>query len=84
MQKQLLFQFSPEPEDICYDGEVSLAVDHDDAIFGEGKVLVPLQVPVDVARGQHEGADILPALAVEDHNLVLICGHQEVTCTTKL
>ena len=64
-------------------------MDHNDAVLSEGKVSVT--VPAEpvvvllrllqgvVVRGQHEGADIRPALAVEEDNLGLVCSHQEVT-----
>ena len=82
--------FSPEKENVCPNGEVSLVVDHDDAILSEGEVGVT--IPAEhvsvvallrffqcvIVRGQLEGADMGPGLAVEEDNPALIGGDHEV------
>ena len=63
-------------------------MDDDDAVLGEGKVGVTLPaelvrglVPVlerAVVRRQVEAADVSARAAAEDHDLALVCCHQEL------
>ena len=90
----VLITFSPVEEDICRDGEVPLAVKHNNAVLGDGKIGVTFPVvrfavilkvhPFVNEHGQHQLVDKRPALAVEDQNLGRISNYQEVSCNQKV
>ena len=79
---------SPEEENVCSHWKVSLTVNDNDPVLGEGKVRVSLPAELVlrlllvlqrvVVLGQRDGPVELPGQTVPQTDLILVRGHQEV------